>query len=165
MSLKKWEEAVVTLEQLLAVQPSNTRAQQLLAQARSGWSQSEVGSDRRNEKTRKGHKVLIEEEMIDGPRHSKNIPPPTPSVTTPPLKSKETTPPGTMPTTITPHKTTSSKTKTAAMPTNVCDLKEKGNILFRRGQYGEAVLAYSEAIEALKEGGSCVCVLSVHDNI
>lgn len=40
----------------------------------------------------------------------------------------------------------------APMPQEVVEWKEKGNDLFRRGQYGEAVSIYTKAIEKLENG-------------
>lgn len=41
---------------------------------------------------------------------------------------------------------------TMPMPAEVMALKEKGNDLFRRGQYGDAVTQYSKAVQQLETG-------------
>jgi len=50
------------------------------------------------------------------------------------------------------------------MPSKVVKLKEKGNDLFRRGQYAEAVSHYTTAIETLEKGIIilCMCVGVAH---
>lgn len=81
-------------------------------------------------KPKKGHRVQIEE--VDEEE-----------VTT----ADPTPPPNTEPV------TSSAGVSTAVpMPQDVVEWKEKGNELFRKGQYGEAVSFYTKAVQRLEEG-------------
>ena len=152
VSVRKWDEAMESLEQLLSLEPSNRRAQELLTQARKEKSQSGSAGEGKA-KERRGRKIVIEEEeetsAVDGPKQSKSMP-----SATPPARSEVTAPTAAsyLETTPTGRAAPKAGHTTKPMPAKVGSLKEEGNSLFRRGQYGEAVVKYSSAMQTLKKG-------------
>ncbi len=132
VSLKEWKEAESAMETLLKLDPKNKRAQEMLSQARRELGQAK----------KKGRRVQIEEvdeeqEASDG---SAAAPP-----TNPVPEVVPTLPQGPPPAEVT--------MVTVPMPEDVKQWKEKGNDLFRRGQYVDAVEVYSKAVNRLDKGG------------
>lgn len=123
-SLSDWRKAERDMEQLLKLEPKNKKAQEILKLAREEISKSaEAGTKK------KGHKVQIEEvEEEEGEE------PDAAPANAPPADNKVVQP------------------ILVPMPAEVVKLKERGNDLFRRGQYGEAVAQYGKAIQRLETG-------------
>ena len=132
MHLKRWEEAEGDLEQVLHQEPSNKRAQELLNQTRKQGIKTE-----RVPTKKKGRRVQIEEvdEREEDSSKDSNAKAATSSST-----------PIIMP--------TAAPKAPPPIPDEVLKLKEKGNNLFRRGQYGEAVSIYTKAIHKLEKGNA-----------
>lgn len=124
IGVKDWEKAEKDLQCLLEMEPKNKKCQELLDQAKQEMANR-----------KKGRRVQIEEVEEEKPPESpKSVPPAT-------ATHPKTTPIVTTPTPAPPP-----------MPLDVLKLKEKGNDLFRKGQYGEAMVHYSNAIKKLEKG-------------
>lgn len=123
-SLSEWGKAEEDMENLLKLEPRNKKAQEMLGLAREELAKS-VGASLK----RKGRKVQIEEVEEEGASAGGHNTPQSSR----PAGSK-------------------APSDTLPMPAEVVKLKEGGNDLFRRGQYGEAVTRYTEAIQTLKTG-------------
>lgn len=131
------------MEKLLQLDPKNKRAQDMLTQARKELGQAK----------KKGHRVQIEEVEEDEGENGKEesdgffaAPPTKPGL--------ESTPPKPVPQDPPPIDVAMA---TIPIPENVKTWKEKGNDLFRRGQYAEAVDMYSKAVDKLEKGIFHVC--------
>ena len=126
VNVKAWKEAETAMEKLLQLDPKNKRAQEMLSQARKELGQAK----------KKGRRVQIEEVEEEEESEGSAAAPST-NPATPPAKPVPQAPPPEV---------------AAPMPENVKQWKEKGNDLFRRGQYAEAVLVYSKAVDTLDKG-------------
>ena len=154
----EWEEAISSLERLLGLEPSNKKARDLLSQARKSLSNSNEVT--KNKKGKGGHHIKIEEEKEEEEKEEeekggeKELSPRVPVIDS--LASSAETlaetlaQPAVEQTAPTPP--VRHVSKATPMPTKVLELKEKGNDLFRRGQYGDAVLQYTSAMEELATG-------------
>lgn len=130
MGVAAWSHAEQDMEQLLKLEPKNKKAQEILKQAREEIARSEDTVPKK-----KGRKVHIEE--VDEEDTPSPAPDPTPGLTNGQPASTAPIP--------------------TPMPAEVVTLKERGNDLFRRGQYGAAVDQYTTAVQKLEEGGCSWC--------
>lgn len=126
-SLNEWSKAEGDMEMLLKLEPKSKKAQEILRLAREELAK--LGGPKM-----KGRKVKIEEveeeeeeEAGEGPC-AKDHPNNSTKVASEPTSSA------------------------LPMPADVVKLKEEGNGMFRHGQYGEAVVQYTNAILRLESG-------------
>lgn len=124
-SLNEWGKAEGDMEQLLKLEPKNKKAQEMLGLAREELAKSAGAVPKR-----KGRKVQIEE--VDEEKSD--------------VAPAGGPPSGNMALSGQPA------VSMLPMPAEVVKLKEGGNDLFRRGQYGDAVAQYTTAIQTLKTG-------------
>ena len=158
--MKRYRNAAEDLEQLLQLEPNNKKAQEQLNQLQTEFlkrKQKESartrggGGEEKSEK--KGRRIQIKEvEGSDSEEEGEEVGP-----------SKQNKP-------AMEANTSASQPKTAAgnghsvgsaplvvsapppLPSQVEDLKERGNRQFRNGQYGDAVVLYTRAIKLLEIG-------------
>ena len=123
VNLKEWNAAEKDFEELLKLEPKNKKAQEMLKQARE-----EIAKSADSKPKKKGRKVQIEEEEEEEEEEA--------AASLPTSASSAAKP----------------KSEEAPMPADVLALKEKGNDMFRRGQYAAAVEHYSTAILTLETG-------------
>ncbi len=121
-----WKYVERDMETILKHEPNNKKAQEMLTQAHKKISE---GGGIKN----KGRRVQIEEVDEENDKSANDFnsqpAPPMAPPTSPPVAAPIVPPP---------------------MPPAVLKLKERGNDLFRRGQYGEAVSQYTRAIQKLQ---------------
>ena len=137
MSLKEWGKTKAAMEKLLQLDPKNKRAQDMLTQATKELGQTK----------KKGRRVQIEEVEEEEAAVSSEAPPTNSSSTSSSTPKAELTPP-----TKSVAEAAPPAVVTVPMPKDVQQWKEKGNDLFRRGQYAEAVEVYSKAVDKLDRG-------------
>lgn len=141
MNLEEWSEAERDMQHLLKLEPRNKMAQELLSQARKKIGNA--GSKK------KGRRVQIEEveDSTANNEASNTAPLPKADIPDSNARASNTTLPEAG---ITPPMPEAKRI--TPMPADVLKWKELGNDLFRRGQYGEAVVHYTKAIQKLETG-------------
>ena len=122
LGVKDWKSAETVMRQLLKLEPKNKKAQEVLDKALDEIAKSATSG------AKKGRRVQIEE--VDEEPVQSSPPPAEPE----------------------PVTSTTEVSNEAPMPQDVAEWKEKGNELFRKGQYGEAVSCYSRAVQRLEAG-------------
>ena len=140
VSLKEWRKSEKDLLHILQLEPGNKKAQELLSQ-----SKKEIVKLSENDGTKKkGRRVQIEEveEEEDEGSSKTSVTPPTTDQMTNSTHTQATPQPA----------AGHHVTVTPTIPSEVLELKEKGNDLYQRGQYGEALIHYTKAIQILQKG-------------
>lgn len=156
-ALKDYHEAVEMCERLLRIEPNNKRCQELLSKVRQSYVPD---TSRDSNRKPKGKRLTIEEVDEKG---NTNLTTPTNNRSSPGDDSSfvcstgEVSERSSAQTTSNPSTTPpqSATPMTVAPPTplpmNVQFLKDKGNELFRVGQYATALGKYTSAIEELEK--------------
>jgi tetratricopeptide (TPR) repeat protein len=128
-SINEWSEAEADMECLLKLEPKNKKAQEMLWLAREELAKTGgVGVRKKGRKVRI-EEVEEEEEEEEGKKEEASAGSKAPC-----------------------DKVQAPNHDVLPMPANVAELKDQGNDLFRRGQYGEAVSRYSKALQRLETG-------------
>ncbi len=150
----KWSEAVKCLELLLSLDPNNKKGRELLSEARENLTprgSNSAGDESVVTEKKRGRRLKIEVENSEEDEENRatsaslvpgTSPSPIPEISTQSVIQQTT------PNISVQH----NLSKSVPMPTIVNDLKEKGNELFRCGQYGEASHQYTRAMDKLEQG-------------
>lgn len=137
MNTKEYREAANDFEQLLQLEPNNKKAQEHLNRLRKDFLDPET---KQQGSGKKGRKIQIQEVEDEEESASENRVKNTDNMSNGPSSVGAASAPVAPP----------------PLPPQIQTLKDEGNALFRRGQYGEAVIKYTTAIKQLNNG-TCIC--------
>ena len=153
--MESYAKAIADYEHLLQMEPNNKKAQlELNALRKKKLPREELdGASSSSQPAKKGRRIQIKEvdgssseDGDDGEAAKSNNTPSSNSQASPspPPNLNSEPPPAAVP---------------LPMPPAVKALKDEGNDLFQRGQYGDAILLYTRAIELLLDDGKCWSVI------